>query len=256
MNPREAIKICVLAGEILLRSGAETYRVEDTMRRILFNLNYSSETFVVPSGIFASTIDEEKEIVSVIRRVKKRTINLEKVALINQFSRDLANEKPDFDKAYKYLKDIESKPTYSFKTGITASGMACFAFAFMFGGKIPDALSTLLIGFISFTVSEWTKKKNLSNLITNLVAGSLIAIIALIISNSGAKVNLDIMIISSLMPYVPGLMLTNAVRDIFEEDFLSGLSRLSEAVLVSLSLAVGVGSVLKLWIFIFGDILI
>ncbi|MDR2939779.1 MAG: threonine/serine exporter family protein [Clostridiales bacterium] len=256
MSPKEAVKICVFAGEIMLTNGAETYRVEDTMRRILNNLDYASDTFVVPSGIFVSTVGGGGEVVSLIRRVRARSNNLEKVALINQFSRDLAGEKINFKTAYEKLESIDKKQTYAYITRVIASGAAVGSFAFMFGGGPLEAIGSLIIGVAVFCLTHLLKSRSAPNMIINMLAGAAIALSALIIANMKIGISLDVMIIASLMPYVPGLVLTNAVRDIFEEDFLSGLSRLAEAILISLSLAVGVGSCLKMWIYIFGGLLL
>ena len=49
------------------------------------------------------------------------------------------------------------------------------------------------------------------------------------------------------MLFVPGVALTNSIRDFLSGDMLSGVSRLVEALLTAVSLAAGAGVVLKLW---------
>ena len=57
----------------------------------------------------------------------------------------------------------------------------------------------------------------------------------------------DFVIIGILMLFVPGAALTNALRDFLTGDMLSGVSRLTEAVAIAVSLAAGAGIILTLW---------
>lgn len=55
---------------------------------------------------------------------------------------------------------------------------------------------------------------------------------------------LDGIIIGAIMPLIPGLAFTNAIRDIADSDFLSGTVRMMDALMVFVYIAVGVGIVL------------
>lgn len=55
----------------------------------------------------------------------------------------------------------------------------------------------------------------------------------------------DNILVGALMTLVPGLALTNALRDLFMGDLLSGIVRMCEAVLSVLALGGGVAIVLK-----------
>ena len=53
--------------------------------------------------------------------------------------------------------------------------------------------------------------------------------------------DMDTVIVSSLMPLVPGVAITNAVRDTLQGDYISGSARMLEAFLKAASIALGVG---------------
>ena len=90
MDNRRLIKLATLAGQIILESGGEIYRVEDTITRILNSYAIKdAESFVTPTGIMVSLTDMEGNIISLIRRVSKSTVDLEKVAMVNSLSREL-----------------------------------------------------------------------------------------------------------------------------------------------------------------------
>jgi len=85
MKTNQVIEVALKAGEILLTGGAEIYRVEDTVTRICGSYNVRAECFVLPTGIFITVIDSEGNPVSIIRRIRKRTVNLEQVEKVILF---------------------------------------------------------------------------------------------------------------------------------------------------------------------------
>jgi hypothetical protein len=52
--------------------------------------------------------------------------------------------------------------------------------------------------------------------------------------------NLDIIIISALMPLFPGTAFTNGIRDTLKGDYVSGLAKIAEALVIAVSLGLGV----------------
>ena len=65
---------------------------------------------------------------------------------------------------------------------------------------------------------------------------------------------LDGMIIGAIMPLVPGMAFTNAIRDIADSDFLSGTVRMIDALLVFVYIAIGVGFTLGVYSNMMGGI--
>lgn len=88
----------------------------------------------------------------------------------------------------------------------------------------------------------------MSKIVVNIVGGGIItalAIAALFIIT--VPMRLEGMIIGSIMPLVPGVAFTNAIRDIADSDFLSGTVRMIDALLVFVYIAIGVGAVLGVY---------
>lgn len=56
----------------------------------------------------------------------------------------------------------------------------------------------------------------------------------------------DIIIISFMMPLVPGVIITTAIRDTLYGDYMAGASRAVEALVIAASVAIGVGMGLSL----------
>ncbi|MDR1705436.1 MAG: threonine/serine exporter family protein [Clostridiales bacterium] len=258
LSPHEAIKLALLAGELLLSNGSETNRVEDTMRRVLASAGYSNaEAFVVSTGVFVSVRAEAGDITSV-KRITKRSYDVQKLIKVNDVSRSFAENRITPGEAMSKLEEIRSGTSgyaYSF-VKLFAAGIACGCFAYLFGGSFMDCLNAFFTGFILEVLLFQLRKGRVADVLVNILGGIMIAFLSLTILNLGVGTNLDFIIIGSLMPLVPGLTLTNAVRDVLEGDYLSGSARLMDAVLVAISVACGVGTTIKLWYHIFGGVFI
>lgn len=239
-------------GKMLLENGAETYRVEDTINRILKHLSLeNSEVFATSTGIFVCIDSFTK-----IKRVKTRSMNLQRISEINDLSRKIVASKIDICGAEERLKAIQNENLYSLKTVTLSIGVSCFLISFLFKGKLPDAISAFIVSILLNLFTAYLGKKNICGFLQIFLGGFFIAITSLINLNIGIGCDIHNMIISSVMPLVPGVCFTNAIRDIFEGDYISGGSRMFEAIVIGIAIALGVGVVLQAWLNIFGGFLI
>lgn len=254
MKERACIRVALLAGEIMLRNGAETYRVEDTINRILKAQNLEVvESFVTPTGIFITVDDPSIEMMTMVKRVQNRTTHLEKVALVNDLSRRFVAGQLSSSQALEELEIIQSKSSYQPHIKILSIGLAAAFFTIVFGGEWQDFLASGLIGSLWAWCQFHLEKKKVSNFFIDLVGGSFIGLFAIILTELiPLGQNLDPIIIGSIMPLVPGVAITNAIRDTIQGDLVAGNSRASEALLIAVSIAAGVGVVLKIYLLLIG----
>ncbi|TCK98556.1 uncharacterized membrane protein YjjP (DUF1212 family) [Natranaerovirga hydrolytica] len=254
MNHKLLFKTALLAGEIMLRNGAETYRVEDTINRLLSMSNYKVvESFVTPTGIFATLDDPSIDMITVVKRVNNRTIRLDKVAVVNDVSRKFCSNALTLDDAYESLLEIASRPPYSPMVLTLAIALAAGFFSLVFGGSISDFFVAILNGLSVSLLQIYLRQKDVSRFFVDLIASTSIALITVcftILIPIGN--NMDIIIIGSIMPLVPGVAITNAVRDTIQGDLVSGVSRALEAIIVAIAIAVGVGTGLRIFSFFIG----
>lgn len=239
-----AIDCCLLAGRLMMEAGAETYRVEDTMTRMAESQKLRSpQSFVTPTGImFSPGSPHPTELI----RIKHRTTDLEKVALVNDISRKLTSGEYTLEKAYSNLQDIEqANVMFPIWLQISAAAIASACFLLLYGGvwtDIPVAICAGGAGFIIVVlIHDLTKVKFFAEFIASLF----VALIAFGALQVGVGTDLDKIIIGSVMPLVPGLLITNAVRDLMAGHFMSGLSKGAEAFLTSFAIGAGVALVLS-----------
>lgn len=247
------INLAVEAGKIILQNGGETYRVEETMLRICYAFNIKqADSFVTPTGIMLSLIDTNGKTISLIKRINNRTVNLEKISQVNDLSRAVVTKSLSLDYIEFRLKEIDKISGYSTPFLIMASAFSAGFFTLLFGGNIKDFSVSLIIGTIIKIVSIMLNKIKINEFFINSIGGAIASLIALISVYLNIGENKDIIIIGSIMLLVPGIIITNAIRDTIAGDLVSGISRAVEAFFIAVAIAVGSGLVIKLWFIYFG----
>lgn len=242
--------MAVRAGEVLMKNGAEIYRVEDTITHICKAARIAHvETFATPTGIFASigSGGKEGEVDTYIKAIRTRTTNLNRISMINNLSRSFTRGEVSVEEGIEKIDRIENSKSMPFKFRVFGAGMCSCLFTYMFGGSYTEALFGFLAGALCYLLSVFLDRHNVNFFIGGFCCCALNGLIALTLKETGLIPNHHFMIIGVLMLFVPGAAITNALRDLINGDTLSGIARTAEAIAVAISLASGVGSVLKLW---------
>lgn len=246
MKVKEVIEIAIRAGEILLVSGAEVYRVEDTIRRISSSYNVDCECFVMPTGIFISNNGSGEEFVSYVKRIKERSMDLHRIELINAFSRDIESKSLSYEAAMEELAKIEKGPYFNFPIRLMSAGMTAFVYTLLFRGTIYDAMVAFFISLCIYTLGE--RETNVEGfqffylLLSGIIAGG----ISIIMKKVFPILNTDKIIIGAIMILVPGVAITNGIKDALHGDIVSSFSRIGEAIFVVTAVGIGVAIMLLL----------
>jgi len=247
MDLNKLITVSTLAGKILLESGAETYRVEETISRICIAYGaHTVDSFVIPTGIMV-TVTHYDEVATLVKRITSRGVDLNKIDAVNDLSRRIQTESIELCDFNKELTKVSNAPRYSHLITLICSAIAAGCFSIMFGGDLKDFFATSLIGTIIKIVTIIFQKLNINEFFVNSFCGGLCAILATTFLRLNLCSNLDKTIIGSIMLLVPGLIITNAIRDTIAGDFLSGITKASEAFLIAVSIAVGTGAILSIF---------
>lgn len=238
----EVIEVCLLAGRIMMQSGAETYRVEDTMRWMAASAGYTStQSFATPTGIIFSL---EGYNPTRLVGIRERSTDLEKVERVNNISRKMTSGELTLKEAHQMLLELDqANLSFPLWMQIAAAGIASGCFLIMFNGIWADFLSAVIVGALGFSsllsINHYTKVKFFAEFISSAVIG----LTSIFLVSFGFGEQIDKIIIGSVMPLVPGLLITNAVRDLMAGHFVSGLSKGAEAFLTAFAIGAGVAIV-------------
>lgn len=240
MEDKKLLQLVSEIGFDMLSYGGEIYRVEETVKRICFAYGMDGvDVFAIPTTIIVS-ITRQDETYSRTRRLASKGTDLDKVDRLNNLSRRLCREKPDYDLAKEWLRQIRSGLEYPLWMLCCAHGAAALIFALFFGGSWKDGLWAFPIGIMIKLVSYGLGKLNANSFFVTVICGALSALMAGLGAQLHVLDQVSHVLMGAIMNLVPGLMLTNAMRDIMAGDFIAGLMRVAEAVLIGAGIAVGV----------------
>ena len=242
MDDKSIANMAVLAGEIMLRSGADTYRVEDTIKHILDTAGTAeTESLVMLTGIIVTIDRPGQEAVTVMRRVHERGTNMHRIVEVNEISRKYCAGELSAEETWEKLKRIKGKQytvwMYNLSTILVPAG-----FAPLFGGGLREIFAAGGVGIVLAVLMTIGKRVKTGAFILNILCAAGIAVAAVLLKLWNPLLNMDTVIISGIMPLVPGVAITNAIRDTLRGDYISGGARALEAFVTAAAVAIGVGA--------------
>lgn len=246
------LDLAVDLGYRLAMSGAETFRVEESINRVLGTYGIVSEAFAIPNCLTVSIETPDGHPITRMRRIGYHGNDLDSVERYSNLSRRICSQKPDPQTAMQWLKDTDaSKVHYSVPIILLGNLLGACGFAVLFGGTWQDALCAgicgLLVGIANLIMDHLT-----ANLFFRTIFASFVmAVPAYAMDAIGFADNADMVIIGTLMILVPGLIFTNAMRDIIFGDTNSGINRIVQVFLIAAAIALGTAAAwnlsLRLW---------
>lgn len=241
LRQKQILDIASYAGKIMLTNGAEIYRVEDTISRICqaYGMKYV-QSIVTPTGIFIS-VDDGDDSETVIRRITRRGLNLKKISEINDFSRKLQDEKLNYSTAITELEGISyGEAEFNLLGAILISSIGASMNVIVMQGSFLNLVPALIACLSAQMLIKFLRFLKDINFVPELIAGFIAGSISLLFYNLKIGDSLSLIIVSAILPFVPGVSLTNSIRDAVTGDLISANSRAVEVVLIAISLAVGV----------------
>ncbi len=243
MNYNILLEMAADLGHRLAISGAETFRVEESVSRILSAYGISSEVFAIPNCLTVSIETTEGKPMTRMRRIHSISNNMDSVERYNDLSRRICAQKPDPEIAVKWLKDADNaSKRYGILPGIMGHILVGSGFAIFFGGDLIDCLCAGLCGVLVYFTSMLMKKMNVNDFFSTIASTFFMTLLAFSLACAGIINNVDATIIGTLMLLVPGLLFTNAMRDILFGDTNSGVNRIVQVLLIGVALALGTGA--------------
>lgn len=242
---REALELAVLAGEIMLKNGAEVFRAQETILRILASFGApDANVYVISNAIFVSAGDAGGAPYSAVRHVPLGGVHLGRVAAVNEISREIAAGQRDIPALRERLKNCEAIPNNHPALQLLACSMGAACFCYILGGSFRDSAASFLTGLTLQCLLYLCNRQRLSKFIVQILGGGWITLFSGLLFTAGLGASLDFMIIGPILPLVPGVLLTTAIRDYFNGDYLSGTIHLTDALLSAACIAVGVSATL------------
>ena len=227
-------------GYELSMSGAETFRVEDSMSRVLASYGIASEVFAIPNYLIVSILTETGKPITRMRRVGYHGNNLDAVEKLNALSRTICAKNPAPQEAMQMLDAVRrSIPSYGFAMYLFGNFLGAAGFAMLFGCGFSDMLFSGVCGILGGIINRFMDKMKVNPFFVTILSAFVMALTAYGLNGSSLVRNVDGVVIGALMILVPGLLFTNAMRDIIYGDTNSGITRIVQVLLIAMGMALG-----------------
>jgi uncharacterized membrane protein YjjP (DUF1212 family) len=224
----------------MIKSGAEINRVEDTMYRICRSLGMDRvDVFVITSSLVVTLYSKSFGFITQTRRIGPMKYNLDRLDYLNRLSRAICGSEMTVEEAEAEYERVMARPVYGFGVQVAIYGIAGATFSVFFGGGVRDALAAAIIGIILKNMDELTKKLEMNGFLSGFVCSLTGGVLTNLAVKWGLGQDFSKISIGVIMLLIPGIMLTNSIRDMFSGDTISGMNRFIEAIILSMMIAYG-----------------
>lgn len=239
MSAEEIFTVAMDIGDSMLTVGAEVNRVEDTVIRICRAYGVVAEVFSVTSLIIATARTKEGNTFTQTRRNLTRGTDFRRLEDYNALSRYICTNLPSVEEIKEKKAAIDRRNTHKLVYITSGHIFGVGGFVLLFGGGLVDCAVAVAIALVMMIMGRYLRPPDSNVLIYNLVCSVMASALAIGALKSGIPISLDKVMISDIMVLIPGMAITNSIRDMFCGDIMTGLLRFSEAVLVSAAIAAG-----------------
>ncbi len=253
MDTQLLADLTVQIGYELALSGAETFRIEETMQRIATAYGVECQSYAVPNNVMLSLNTQDGNPIMLMRRVGFHGNDLESLEKLNALSRRICAETPNPAVAVQWLKDtLRERRRYPKWLVLIGHFIVAAGFCPAFGGSLTDIFWAGTMGLIIGLVKRIMDKFEVNPFFSTIMSSFVMAIPAYILAGFGLIKCVDSVIISTLMLLVPGLLITNSMRDIIYGDTNSGIIRIVQVLLSALAIALGTAAAWRVTASVYG----
>ncbi len=227
-------------GRWLMASGAEIYRTEESIRRLLTAYGTEPEVFCIPNCLIVCVTTPEGESITRLTRISQKGTDIELLERCNSLCRSLCRSPIPVDEALEKVAALPKERKNSIPVRLLGYVLTTFFFALFFDGNLGDAVGAGICGLAVGIAQVFGWRILGSNLFVRTALCSFLSCsLAVLMVRTGLSTSLDAVTVGSLMVLVPGMALTNAMREFMAGDIISGLSHSAEVILISTAIALG-----------------
>ncbi|MDR0817354.1 MAG: threonine/serine exporter family protein [Clostridiales Family XIII bacterium] len=242
--------LALYAGELMMKSGAEIYRVEDTIERIcrVCKVDYV-ECFATTTGIFLSLDSEaaDSDMHTFIKRINGTSINLDRISKLNHFSRVFVSTDLSVEDGFQQLRSIAAEKVYAFWLRVIGAVLVGVFMSPYYGADVLGMAFAGIAAGIGYMVSIAVSKLNFAKFIQIFIGCAVCALTALPLLAIWHDFNTTPVILGAITVFMPGVAITNSARDLLSGDMLTGVARMFEAIVIAIGIAGGTATVITVW---------
>ncbi len=227
-------------GEAMLMSGAENFRIDDSLYRICKSYGFVKyDVFVIPSNIQITVETPDGEILTQIRHIESTDTNFDRLDYLNNLCRYVCQNKPDDKELREKYLEVMRRPQQKPYTKYFAAVMGGTGFAVFFGCNFADAIVAVIVSLMIVIVGGWLSRREENLMIYNLILSFLSEVIIIESVRMGLGSHPERIMIGIVMLLISGLGTTNGIRELLQRDFISGTINIMNSMLGAAGIAFG-----------------
>ncbi len=232
---------CIMdIGEQMLLSGAEIHRAEESVQRMCAAYGAArTDVFIITSSMVVTVTDGAGNVYTQTRRIFSTSTNYEALHKLNDLCRRICANKLSDDQIRQELAKACHVRTYPLWLELISYGLIAGAFTLFFGGSLVEMMVSLTVGLIVRGMIYLSDMVIPNRIFSKFISTAIATALALCAVSLGWIEGIDKIVIGNIMSLIPGIGLTNALRDLFTGDSIAGLFRSIEAALTALAIAAG-----------------
>lgn len=247
MNYNKIVQGILDIGEAMLTSGAENFRIEDSLYRMCRSYGFKRyDVFVIPTNIQITIETPDEEIITQVRHIENADFDFDQLDYMNNLCRYVCENTPDEKELRKKYLEVKGRPPQRKLTRYCAAVMGGTGFAVFFGSNFADAIVAVIVSLMIVIVGNWLSKREGNLFIYNTILSFLSEMIIVLATRNGLGAHPERIMIGIVMLLISGLSTTNGIREILQKDYISGFINIMNSILGAAGIAVGTG--LAMWL--------
>jgi uncharacterized membrane protein YjjP (DUF1212 family) len=242
------VKFIMKFGRALHAVGSPAHTLEGTMQDMCQLFGIRGSIISTPTSIISSFSLNDEELTRV-DRVEPMGVNLGRLSKVDNVARAVVSGHTTFEDGSLRLDEIfnESDP-YGKRIRVLFFLFSTAGFMILFGGTWGDFLATVMVGVLIGLISLFRPIGLVKQLFETIVA-FVAALATYLLAKLLPGLNIGVVILSSLIIFMPGLYITIAISEIATQNLTSGTARLVGGFMILLKLTFGVfiGSKIATW---------
>lgn len=234
-------RFIIRLGKALHKLGSTAYRLEDNLLSIARFLDIRASFIITPTALtFILSDDEDDQQYNHLLRVTPGEIDLGSLARIDELVDELVNGERTLNEAIERLKEVDCKPPpYGVVLTFLAFGASSGAFAMLMHTSWHDVFWSIILGFVVFLFVIWAERSRRVTEMLEPMAALTTSMLASLISLFDPSINIPMVILSSIIAFIPGLSLTVGLSELAARHLMSGTARIMDSVMVLFKLYFG-----------------
>lgn len=240
------LDLIMLAGQILLESGAEIQRIESTLQHMAQALKLADfQTYVVSQGLMVSATNRKGLPEAKTLSTTHSATNLAKLEAVNTLSRQLSQQTSlDPSQIYAKLQAIDQMAAPALTSTLLAYFFGASGFSLALGSQLAEAAVAGITGLLLCLFLHWIRQKIQANFLLTILASSLITLTAHLLTQWGWGDQPGLIILGTLMILLPGATFVNAIREFSQNNLTTGVILLGSAIITCSTISAGVAGTL------------